>query len=130
MRSENDYTDTAVAMGLGSVQFSTQFPANVNWQYAAADTYCGGDGRIDTYCMDPATQNTCNRIFTDYGGGTGCYPALGDRCFNDGRSSSRVAALRSVAIPIATRWPTRLEERLSLSRVAALRPVAIPTAAR
>ena len=41
----------------------------------------------------------------------------------------RVAALRSVAISIATCRPTRLRERPSSSRVAALCPVAIPTAA-
>ena len=44
---------------------------------------------------------------------------------------SRLAALRSLAVPIATRRPTRLRESCvagSLGRVVALRSVAIPIA--
>ena len=37
--------------------------------------------RIDSECL---YGNTCNRIFTDYSGVVGCYPAQGQRCFNDG----------------------------------------------
>jgi hypothetical protein len=60
-------------MGLMPVEWSDH-----GWDTDEWGTSCD---RIDSECL---YGNTCNRIFTDYSGVVGCYPAQGQRCFNDG----------------------------------------------
>ena len=72
MRSDNAYVDASPSMGLLPVQWSR------SWD----DGFQSGCDRVDSECV---FGNTCERIFTDYSGAVGCYPGLGERCFNDGQ---------------------------------------------
>jgi hypothetical protein len=78
MRSDNDYADVEGAMGLVAVEWNLAGATSPDWMNGGT---CS-DQRIDSECL---YGNNCERIFTDYSGGPGCYPATDTgRCFNDG----------------------------------------------
>ena len=78
MRSDNDYADVQGAMGLVAVEWNLAGATSPDWMNGGT---CSAQ-RIDSECL---YGNNCERIFTDYSGGPGCYPATDTgRCFNDG----------------------------------------------
>ena len=80
MMSQQDFNDVDKGFGLLPVHWNDNTHIGTDWTEVNS---CVGSSqeRIDTECL---YGNTCNRIFFDYHGVPGCFPAQGQRCANDG----------------------------------------------
>ena len=80
MMSMGEYADTEASMGLLPVAWNED--THLGEDFDPVESCVGSTtARIDTECQ---FGNTCARIFIDYAGTAGCYPATGQRCANDG----------------------------------------------